>query len=119
MRREVLLLLLTACGSRTGLGAGGTAPAATTQGPEAGTVTEGGSVQPQVQCTSAVQAGAPTPMKGYCSTRASLTPLEAPRHPAVAWSANVLPTESPDQFERPFEIVVDASGRAYVAINSS
>jgi hypothetical protein len=69
-------------------------------------------------CTAALQKGAPTPMLGYCPTRAGLTPVTAPRSPAVAWRTTLVPDENPENY-LPFETVVDSSGRAYVGVYSS
>jgi hypothetical protein len=57
-------------------------------------------------------------MKGYCPTRSGLTPVAAPHSPHVAWSTSLVPQANPENF-LPAELVVDRSGRAYVAVDSS
>src|SRR5580704_10431122 len=107
----LLTASVTACGSRTGLPLGGGGTSATAPGGPGGRLMSNG-------CTAALQKGAPTPMLGYCPTRAGLTPVTAPRSPAVAWRTTLVPDENPENY-LPFETVVDSSGRAYVGVYSS
>jgi hypothetical protein len=119
--RWLLLLLLgcvvtsaAACGAKTGLvlpGHGGS-----------GGGTSGGAGAPvgplAVTCTSAMQAGAPTPTRGYCPTRANQAPFAGPRSPKVAWTAKPFAITDPESFF-PAQVVVDASGRSYVLVDAS
>jgi hypothetical protein len=58
-------------------------------------------------------------MQGYCPTRANQAPLNGPRvGPQIVWSVTPFPITTPEDF-LPAEIVVDPSGRAYVAIEAS
>ena len=102
-----------ACGARTPLLPGGTSGEATSSGGSGG-----GPTPLAVKCAAALLDGAPTPMRGYCPTRANQAPANAPRAPKVAWSAKPFPIDVPESF-LPAEIVVDASGRAYVGIAAS
>jgi hypothetical protein len=117
MRRRGALagvLLLLACGARTALLPGdlGTGTGSSSGG---GTV---GATPLAVKCAAPLLAGAPTPMQGYCPTRANQAPGNAPRGPHVVWTATPYPIQNPENF-LPAEMVVDPSGRAYVAINAS
>jgi hypothetical protein len=57
-------------------------------------------------------------MQGYCPTRANQAPGNGPHAPRVAWAVTPFPIDTPESF-LPAEIVVDATGRAYVAISGS
>jgi outer membrane protein assembly factor BamB len=57
-------------------------------------------------------------MQGYCPTRANQAPGNAPRAPQVVWAVTPFPIPNAENF-LPAEVVVDASGRAYVAIDAS
>jgi outer membrane protein assembly factor BamB len=121
MSRSLPLLglgvIVVACGSRTGLlldslegdgdgGGGGSGGDSSTR-----------PVAPN-GCTAALLSGAPTPMLGYCPTRAGLTNGAAPHAPAVAWSLALFPYPDPADV-LPAQIVVDDEGRIYVAESSS
>lgn len=105
-------LLIVACGAKTGLllpGAG------------AGRSSGGGGAPTgplALACNSALQSGAPTPMLGYCATRANQAAVDGPRAPQIAWTAQPFGPLNPEYY-LPAEIVVDASGRAYVALDAS
>ena len=119
MGRRALLAILAvmglpaACGSRTGLllpgqgGAGGS-------GGNGG----GGGTPLAIACNAALLDGAPTPTRGYCTTRANQAAVNGPHAPTIAWSVAPFPIVSPEDY-LPAETVVDANGRAYVAINAS
>jgi hypothetical protein len=109
----VPLLLAAACGARTALLPGGSS------GGGPGGSSGGGSAGPLVvPCNAALQAGAPTPTHGFCTTRANQAAVSGPTSPAVAWSVAPFPITTPENY-LPAETVVDASGRVYVAINAS
>ena len=105
--------LAVACGARTGLVLPG-GPGSTASSGSSG----GGPTPLAVKCTSALLDGAPTPMQGYCPTRANQAAANAPRAPKVAWSVAPFPIDTPENF-LPAEMVVDPSGRAFVAIDAS
>lgn len=65
-------------------------------------------------CTSALLAGAPAPLEAYCSTRARLAPAAGPTSPRVAWSVAL----AGSGVVVPYDLVVDANGRAYVAYSA-
>jgi hypothetical protein len=117
MGRRVLLAavaLSVSCGSRTALLPGG--PGSSGPGGSGGS---GGGATPQaVVCNAALLDGAPTPTRGYCTTRANQAALSGPHAPTIAWSVTPFPILSPEDY-LPAETVVDANGRAYVAINVS
>jgi len=115
MGRWVLLAGLAfslSCGSRTALLPGGSG------GGAAGSGGGGGATPLAVKCAAALLDGAPTPMTGYCPTRANQAPGNAPASPRVAWSVTPFAVDPPENF-LPAEIVVDPTGRAYVAIDAS
>ena len=116
MGRRVLLAavaLSVSCGSRTPLLPGGPG------GGPGGSGGSGGGATPQaVVCNAALLDGAPTPTRGYCTTRANQAALSGPHAPTIAWSVTPFPILSPEDY-LPAETVVDATGRAYVAINVS
>jgi outer membrane protein assembly factor BamB len=66
---------------------------------------------PENACASAVDPAAPTPMRGYCSTRAHLAPHGTPSAPVMGW---VTPLET--DYE-PIELVVDGAGHTYATID--
>jgi outer membrane protein assembly factor BamB len=66
-------------------------------------------------CPAALLKGAPTPMKGYCPTRAHRTPARLPKSPAIAWQ---LPPPKPLAYTA-LEIVVDDQARAYAAVDTA
>jgi hypothetical protein len=109
--------LAVSCGSRTGLllpGQGGQGGASGSSGSSGG-----GSTGPLVvPCNAALQAGAPTPTRGFCTTRANQAAVSGPTAPAVAWNVAPFPVPTPENY-LPAETVVDASGRIYVAIDAS
>jgi len=117
MRRRALLAVLAlpvACGARTPLLPGGPGDTGS-----AGSGGGGGGATPlAVACNAALLDGAPTPIQGYCTTRANQAPLAGPRAPTIAWSVTPFPIVSPEDY-LPAETVVDATGRAFVAINVS
>src|SRR5262249_55442570 len=94
--RPIALLCLVACGcgARTAL-------------PDI----DAAAAPPENACTSAVEPGATTPMRGYCATLARLAPYAAPTAPAPPPVVG-LPTD----FE-PIEMVVDGAGRIYATID--
>jgi hypothetical protein len=65
-----------------------------------------------------MQAGAPTPTRGYCPTRANQAPFVGPRSPKIVWTAKPFAVNDPESFF-PAQVVVDASGRSYVLVNAS
>ena len=69
-----VLLVAVACGARTGL----LAPSDTGAPVEAGPLLPDGGAVVRGTCTSQLQPGAPTPIAGYCSTRAHLAPAALP-----------------------------------------
>jgi sugar lactone lactonase YvrE len=71
-----------------------------------------------VKCPAALQAGAPTPTLGFCSTRANQAAALAPAAPSVAWTAQPFVISNPEDY-LPAQVVVDASGRSYVLVNAS
>jgi len=81
---------------------------------DTGSDRDGSSVVP-TGCEAALLAGAPTPMPGYCSTRAYAAPAPAPTAPEVAWKLK-LPFNPVYQA---IEIVVDAAGRAYATFDTN
>ena len=106
------LALTVACGARTPLLTGG-------DGGAGGGGGGGGGTGPlAVPCGAALLAGAPTPIEGYCSTRANQALLSGPSAPAVAWSAVPFAIPDPENY-LPAAIVVDAGGRAYFAVDAS
>lgn len=111
MPRALLLLFLAAAGC-------GSTPASPADAGTADASAGSGTKLHFGPCTAALQSGAPTPTRGYCPTGAGLTALAAPRKPSVAWTRTLVPQENPENY-LPFEIVVDASGRAYVGVYSS
>jgi len=113
--RIALLVLPLACGARTALLPGG--PGDTGSGGSGGG--GGGTTPLAVACNAALLDGAPTPTQGYCTTRANQAAVAGPRvGPQIVWSVTPFPITSPEDY-LPAETVVDATGRAYVAINLS
>ena len=115
MRRRVLLAglaLSLSCGARTALLPGG--PGGTGSRSSGGT----GATPLAVKCAAALLDGAPTPMQGYCPTQANQASGLAPASPQVAWSVVPFAVDPLENF-LPAAIVVDPSGRAYVAIDAS
>ena len=116
MGRRVLLAgavaLSVSCGSRTPLLPGGPG-----SGP-GGAGGSGGATPQAVGCNAALLDGAPTPTRGYCTTRANQATMSGPHAPTIAWSVTPFPILSPEYY-LPAETVVDANGRAYVAIDVS
>jgi hypothetical protein len=115
--------IVVACGSRTGLFSGALESADDDGGGDSGGDSRGDAGPPGRSvapngCTARLLAGAPTPMQGYCPTRTGLTSIRAPQSPSVAWSTSLVSDADPANF-LPAEIVVDTSGRIYVAVNSS
>jgi hypothetical protein len=104
------LALTVACGART--------PLLTGDDGGAGGGGGGGTGPLAVPCGAALLAGAPTPIEGYCSTRANQALLSGPSAPAVAWSTVPFAIPDPENY-LPATIVVDATGRAYFAVNAS
>jgi outer membrane protein assembly factor BamB len=104
-----------ACGSRTDplllAGGGGTASGGGTGSSSGGTVLQGA-------CAAKLLPNAPTPMRGYCPTRANQATVAGPRAPKVAWTARPVPIDDPSGF-RPAEIVVDDTGHVFAAITAS
>jgi outer membrane protein assembly factor BamB len=105
-----VLLVAVACGARTGL----LAPSDTSAPVEAGPPLPDGAAVVPGTCTSQLQPGAPTPIAGYCSTRAHLAPAELPVSPKVAWR-----TALPMLVTAPLEIAVDATGRIYATLDTN
>ena len=101
-----LVVVLAACGAKTGLVPPGGAGGGAGTGPLA------------VKCTSAQQDGAPTPTRGFCPTRSNQAPFAGPQSPEIAWSARPFPVTDPENY-LPAEIVVDAAGRSYVLVDAS
>src|SRR5271170_7656850 len=109
MGRWVLLAgavaLTVSCGSRTALLPG--EPGGSGPGGSGGS---GGGATPQaVVCHAALQDGAPTPTRGFCTTRANQADANAPHAPVIAWSVTPFPIVSPEDY-LPAETVVDAAG---------
>jgi hypothetical protein len=119
MGRRALLAVLAViglpagCGSRTGLLLPGQGAAGGSGGSGSG-----GTTPLAIACNAALLDGAPTPTRGYCTTRANQAAANGPHAPTIAWSVAPFPIVSPEDY-LPAETVVDASGRAYVAINAS
>ncbi|HEY3817286.1 MAG TPA: hypothetical protein VGL81_08955 [Polyangiaceae bacterium] len=115
-RRALLavLVLPVACGARTALLLPGEGAGGGGSGGSGG----GGATPLAVVCHAALQDGAPTPTQGFCTTRANQASVVGPEAPVVAWAVAPFPIPSPEDY-LPAEMVVDASGRAYVAINAS
>jgi len=105
------LVLAAGCGARTPLLPGGS-------GGSGGGGGGGGTGPLAVPCGAALLEGAPTPIRGYCSTRANQALLSGPSAPEVAWATAPFAIPDPENY-LPAEIVVDADGRAYVAVNAS
>lgn len=83
-------LMVAACGARSALldAAALEAPIEPTDAgapSEAGLPLPDGAAVVEGTCTSALEPGAPTPMSGYCSTRAHLAPGLLPTAPIVTW----------------------------------
>src|ERR1019366_7985313 len=115
MRHRALLCVLglsLACGSKTALLLAGAGDGTGSGG------SGGGSTPLAVKCTAAPLDGAPTPIQGYCPTRANQAAMNGPRAPKIAWSVAPFPILTPEDY-LPAEVVVDATGRAYIAINAS
>jgi hypothetical protein len=93
--------LVAGCGARTGLDIDGASNDASA--PDSGITAR--------SCPSDVEPGAPTPMQGFCSTRAHLATTLAPKNPAIAWSTKLGSTF------QPLEAVVDSNGRVYANID--
>jgi hypothetical protein len=118
MRCRALLAglgLSLACGARTPLLPGGPGDGTGSGG---GGGSGGGPTPLAVPCTAALLAGAPTPIRGYCPTRANQASVNGPRAPKIAWGVTPFPIQAPEDF-LPAEVVVDPNGRAYVAIDAS
>jgi outer membrane protein assembly factor BamB len=105
------VVALLACGARTAVLPGGGGGASSSGG-------GAGATPLAVKCTAALADGAPTPMKGYCPTRANQAAMNGPRAPKVAWSVTPFAIKDPESF-LPAESVVDGAGRAYVVIDAS
>jgi hypothetical protein len=108
--------LAVSCGSRTGLllpGQGGQGGASSSSGGGAG-----GPTPLAVKCAAALLDGAPTPMQGYCPTRANQAPGNGPKAPQIAWTATPFAIDEPENY-LPASIVVDPVGTAYVVIDAS
>jgi hypothetical protein len=122
MRRSLLLVLgglaaaAAACGARTGLVVDGQAGSSSGAGGSSGGTAPVGPLA--VKCTSAMQAGAPTPTRGYCPTRAGQAAFAGPKAPVVTWVAQPYSIPDPEHYF-PAQVVVDASGQSYVAVNAS
>jgi outer membrane protein assembly factor BamB len=113
MRADLLLLaMLAGCGARTGLALETTTDGGPLQ--DAASEQDGPAVVAS-GCEAALQAGAPTPMRGYCSTRANAALARAPTAPQVTWKLK-LPFKPVDAA---IEIVVDAAGRAYATFDTN
>lgn len=100
------LALSVACGARTPLLLPGEGPAGGREGTGS------------APCGAALLANAPTPMQGYCPTRANRASLSGPRAPQIAWTAVPFAISDPEDY-LPAQVVVDASGRSYVAVDAS
>ena len=124
----LVCISLAGCGARTGLadaaGDAGAADADASAQADAGRDADAAlppvdakADVPAVQsgCEAALQPGAPTPMPGYCSTRAHLSPFFAPTAPKLAWQ-QPLPLQTPYEV---IELVVDASGRIYATLDTA
>ena len=116
-RRALLAVvgLALACGSKTALLPGGAGQGASSGSGGGG---GGGATPLAVKCTAALLDGAPTPIQGYCPTRANQAAGNGPRAPKIVWSVTPFPIATPEDY-LPAEVVVDATGRAYIAINAS
>jgi outer membrane protein assembly factor BamB len=106
----LVLGLLVACGARTGLLTFSDASAPV----EAGPPLPDGAAVVSGTCTSQLQPGSPTPISGYCSTRAHLAPARLPVAPKIAWQ-----TTLPMLLTPPLELVVDAAGRIYTTLDTN
>ncbi len=93
--------LVAACGARTNLDIDGASSDASA--PDSGVNA--------TSCPSDVEPGAPTPMQGFCSTRAHLATTLAPTNPSIGWSTKLGSTF------QPLEAVVDSNGRVYANID--
>jgi hypothetical protein len=60
-------------------------------------------------CTSALLAGSPAPISGYCSTQANVAASRVPSQPVGVWGTQL------DANYSPSEMVVDPAGNAYLA----
>ena len=114
-RLAVLAVIPLACGARTALLPGS---AGDTGSGGSGGAGGGGGTPLAVVCHAALLDGAPTPTQGYCTTRANQAAFAGPRAPTIAWSVTPFPILSPEDY-LPAETVVDAAGRAYVAVAAS
>jgi outer membrane protein assembly factor BamB len=105
----------SACGARTDplllAGGSGTGAGGASNGSSGGAVLQGA-------CAAKLLPNAPTPMRGYCPTRANQATIAGPRAPAVAWTARPVTIDDPSAF-RPAEIVVDDTGHVFAAIAAS
>jgi hypothetical protein len=101
--------LFLACGARTGLLSG-----------SGGTTTSGGGTPsgPLAVACHAALADAPTPMTGYCPTRANQAAVAGPHAPQIAWATQPFGPIDPGYYLAS-TIVVDAAGQAYVTLDSS
>jgi outer membrane protein assembly factor BamB len=115
-RRGLVLLaglgLSLACGARTRLLLPGSEGAGASSGSGSG-----GSVLQGV-CAAPLLDGAPTPMRGYCPTRANQATMNGPRGPQVAWTARPFAIDISTDF-LPADMVVDATGHVFVAVAAS
>lgn len=115
-RRGLVLLaglgLVLACGARTRLLLPGSEGAAASSGSGSG-----GSVL-QGACAAPLLDGAPTPMRGYCPTRANQATMNGPRNPQIAWTVRPFAIDDPTAF-LPADVVVDPTGHAFVAVSAS
>jgi outer membrane protein assembly factor BamB len=101
-RAPVLALaLLAGCGARSELDTGSSSPPAAEKPPNG--------------CTSDLLAGAPTPMRGYCSTLANIAPGAAPSAPQIALTVPLGLKGS----TYATGMVVDPAGRVFVTLDTN
>lgn len=110
---SALVAIVTGCGARSELGL----TSSTSDGGAADADNQPDAAAPDALplpsgCRASLMPGAPTPMQGYCSTRANVAPRSiAESRPEVRWSIPLGGSKEPR------DMVVDPSGRTHLVVD--